>query len=604
MTLIELLAPAKDLECGKSAILCGADAVYIGGPLFSARKSAGNTLEDIAKLIDFAHLYYAKVYVTINTILTDAEIYEAKKLIEKLYELEVDAIIIQDAGLLEIGLPPVPLIASTQMHNHTLKKVKFLEAAGLKRVILARELSIKDIKHISKNTGIELEGFIHGSLCVCYSGQCYLSYAIGGRSGNRGECAQPCRKTYTLLDNNRKVVAEQQHLLSLKDLNLSENIEELIKAGITSFKIEGRLKDENYIRNVVSYYRQAIDQVLEKLELDRASSGESIINFKPDLKKTFNRDYTTYFINGRNDDIASPFTPKAIGEPAGIVKHIAKDHFKVSTDKQFSPGDGICFFDIRSKLKGTTINRVEGKLIYPGDMSGLKKGMEIYRNFDIKFIRQVKNARIERVIAVNLSLTSQKETLKLKAVDEDGIEAEASVLIHQEPAKNQQLVINNLNTNLSKLGGTEFRLAELDINLDQVNFIPISEINKLRRKLVEILRNQRKLHRIRDFITIIPNNYPYPEKELDYSGNVYNNLAKKFYERHGVEKIAPAAEAQTDMTGKKVMTTKLCLRYQYGLCSKHQSAEDSDVPMFLIDEEGKEYRLEFNCDACEMEIYY
>jgi putative protease len=604
MSRIELLAPAKDLECGKSAIKCGADAVYIGAPAFGARKAAGNSLEDIKKLIDFAHQYYAKVYVTINTLLDNEEIKEAKKLIEELYVLEVDAIIIQDTGLLEIDLPPVPIIASTQMHNITLEKIQFLEAVGFKRVILARELSLDQIREIGEKTKIELEGFIHGALCVCYSGQCYLSYAIGGRSGNRGDCAQPCRKSYTLIDNEGNLLAENQCLLSLKDLNLSENIEDLIQAGLTSFKIEGRLKDENYIKNVVSYYRKEIDQVLEKIEMKKASSGKSLINFTPDLNKTFNRGYTTYFLKNRLNDIHTPHTPKAIGESVGVVKDLDKTSFTMTADKELAPGDGICFFDIHFNLHGTNVNQVIGNKIYPNDMKGINKGTEIYRNYDISFLKELKNAKIERLISVEFALSLQGNDLALSVVDEDGIEAQETIEIDKEPAQNVEMVMSNLQKNLSKLGGTEFFLTNLDIKLTDVYFIPVSQINDLRRRTLESLKLNRERNRIREFIKIVPNDSPYPQKEVDFSTNVLNDYARQFYKRHGVEKIDMGAEAINDMKGKKVMTTKHCLKYQHGYCPKEGSNEELKEPLFLIDEYNKKYELMFDCTNCEMEIYF
>ncbi|MEQ8225541.1 MAG: peptidase U32 family protein, partial [Candidatus Eremiobacterota bacterium] len=353
MKKIELLSPAKDLECGMAAIKCGADAIYIGAERFGARVSAGNSPEDIKELVSFAHRYFARVYVTLNTILTDKETGQAKELMEKLYETGVDAFIIQDMGFLEMDLPPVPLFASTQCHNNSAEKIRFLEQVGFKRAILARELSLKEIKYIREKTEIELEFFVHGALCVCYSGQCYLSYAIGGRSGNRGDCAQPCRKIYSLVDESGNFIIKDKYLLSLKDLNLSGYIRELVDAGINSFKIEGRLKDINYVKNIVSFYRQKIDLAGYK----KTSSGNISINFTPDPEKTFNRGYTDYFFNGRRKDITSFNTPKSTGKSCGKILKCDKNSFYL-TYHSLKAGDGICFFDDTSILRGTSVKKV------------------------------------------------------------------------------------------------------------------------------------------------------------------------------------------------------------------------------------------------------
>ena len=426
---IELLAPAKDLECGIAAITCGADAVYIGAPEFSARYAASNSIDDIAKLVDFAHLYYAKVYVALNTILTDEELLSAEKMIKVLYKSGIDALIIQDTGILELDLPPLPLISSTQMHNDTPEKIIFLQNVGFKRVILARELSLEQIKEIKNKSEIELEVFIHGSLCVCYSGQCYLSYALGGRSGNRGVCAQPCRKPYDLIDAKGSKISINRHLLSLKDLNLSEYIEDLVDAGVSSLKIEGRLKDKNYVKNVVLFYRNKIDEILGKMDLSKSSEGTTFTDFSPNPTKTFNRGYTTYFLYGRKKDITSFETPKFTGDFIGNVNSKYKNHFTVDAETDLKSGDGISFDDRKGVLTGTFIKKVEKDKIYPEDISEIRVGTQIYRNLDNAFMKALNKAKIERKIPVSFDISHYTVGLKLTVYDESGNYAEEMLSI-------------------------------------------------------------------------------------------------------------------------------------------------------------------------------
>ncbi|EKE03864.1 MAG: hypothetical protein ACD_20C00135G0003 [uncultured bacterium] len=604
MKKIELLAPAKDLESATAAIKCGADAVYIGASKFGARSSVGNSLEDIEKLISFAHQYRAKVYITINTILSDNEILEAEKLINKLYNIGADAIIIQDMGLLELDLPPIPIFASTQMHNNNWQKLEFLEKVGFQRAILARELSLREIKEIKSKTNIDLECFIHGSLCVSYSGQCYLSYAIGGRSGNRGECAQPCRKPYSLLDSSGNAIAKDKYLLSLKDLNLSDHIEDLIKAGVASFKIEGRLKDIHYIKNIVSFYRQEIDKALLKLNLDKTSSGKSTINFIPDPYKSFNRGFCDYFLNGRHKDITSFNTPKSLGEPLGKVISVNKNSFTINNKTKFNNGDGICFFDENNTLQGTNINQVENGQIYPNNIKFIQKGTFIYRNFDQDFIKKLDSANIERKISVEMWLHEENDKITLYAIDEDGVEVRQQLNIEKEIANNKEKSLDNIRKQLLKLGETEFVCTDLDINLENIYFIPVKTLNELRRNAIEQLKLNRMQQYPRETYKIEKNNIPYMTKELSYEANVLNKSAINFYKRHGVEKISPAAESGVDMQGQKVMTTKHCLRYEFNLCPKENPKVKTKEPLYLIDNHNKKYTLNFNCKDCEMEILF
>ena len=383
-----------------AAINCGADAVYLGAVRFGARENAGNSLADIDALTRHAHKYWAKVYVTVNTLLRDDELPQALQLIERLYQTGIDGLIIQDVGLLECDLPPLPLIASTQMHNHSAERVAFLEGVGFQRAILARELSLEEIAEIRRRTSrIELECFIHGSLCVCYSGQCYLSYALGGRSGNRGQCAQPCRLPYSLLDAGGNVLARNRHLLSLRDLNQTDHLRALIASGVSSFKIEGRLKDKAYIMNVVAHYRAHLDALLAGMGLRKSSSGAAVIDFTPDVRKTFNRGYTSYYLHGRSEEVASPDTPKMVGEPIGTVIAVTPRAFTLDVEAPLHNGDGLCFFDTAGELCGTLVNAVQGRLVTPQNMDGIVKGMRIFRNHDHDFLTKLAKARAERQLS-------------------------------------------------------------------------------------------------------------------------------------------------------------------------------------------------------------
>ncbi|MCE5314326.1 MAG: U32 family peptidase [Armatimonadota bacterium] len=599
MPKIELLAPAKDLECGIAAVNCGADAVYIGAPRFGARSAAGNDLSEIAKLTDYAHKYWTKTYTTLNTILHDDEIPAALDIISQLYEIGVDGLIIQDVGLLECDLPPIPIIASTQMHNNTPEKVRFLEQIGVKRVILARELSLDEIKAIRAASNVELEFFVHGALCVCYSGRCYLSYAMGGRSGNRGQCAQPCRKPYSLIDCRDKAIVSDKHLLSLRDLNLSEHLAELIKAGICSFKIEGRLKDKAYVSNVVSYYRAKLDSVIDKIGLQKSSSGASCIDFTADINKTFNRGYTTYFLHGRDADMGSIETPKMIGEPVGKVASLNAKSATVDTNTSMHNGDGICFFDRAGELRGTTVNEVRGRTIVPDKFDGIEKGTLIYRNHDHEFITKLEKANPQRLIGVSLTLGETPDGLELTARDEDGVEATFSLPCDKIPAEKPDLATANIKKQLLKFGGTNFVCSDVVLHLSGIYFVPISVINALRRGVLEELATRRDANRPVAMGKIVENDIPYPENYLSYMGNVLNSRARDFYRRHMVGAIEPAAESGLDMRRRKVMTTRYCIKRQIGLCGK-TIAE----PLSLVDSGGIRLTLKFDCEKCEMTVIY
>ncbi len=604
MNTIELLAPAKDLESGKTAINCGADAVYIGASRFGARQAVGNPLGDIEQLVTYAHKYWARVYPVVNTLLYDNELDEAVQLCHSLYEAGADALIIQDVGLLESDLPPIPLFASTQMHNHTLERVAFLEKVGIQRVILARELSLEQIAAIRAVTTVELETFIHGALCVCYSGQCALSYAIGGRSGNRGQCAQPCRRAYALVDRHGHTQAPSTHLLSLKDLNLSDYLRDLLEAGVCSFKIEGRLKDQAYVKNVVAHYRQRLDIILPDLDLSASSSGRVKLDFEPHPAKTFNRGYTSYFLTGQRAEIASPDTPKHAGEPIGVVTAQGPDSFTFNVPAPLNNGDGLTFFDLEGQLRGTLVNRVEGAVVFPAKMDGIHPGVQIRRNADREFLKRVDKSQPDRRIPIKMRFSETEDGFRLSAEDQDGNSVVVSLKWEKTPAQKVARARATLERQLTRLGGSVFVCDELMIDLSQVYFLPVSTLNTLRRELVEKLLAERARNYLRWEIEITPNDVPYPERELTFLGNVLNRKAEAFYRRHGVQEIEPAAESGLDMGGRKVMTTKHCIKYELGGCPHQERPIEFDEPLFLVDEDGLHLRLTFNCQDCLMEIYW
>ena len=599
---IELLAPAKNLESGIEAINHGADAVYIGAPKFSARSAAGNSLEDIQKLVEYAHIYWVKVYVALNTILYDNELQLVEKMIHQLYTMGVDALIIQDMGILKLDLPPIPLHASTQCDNRNIEKIRFLEEAGFSQIVLARELSLDEIKDISKHTSVALEAFVHGALCVSYSGQCYISQALAGRSANRGECAQFCRLPYTLQDGNGKVITANKHLLSLKDLNQSDNLEELLDSGISSLKIEGRLKELSYVKNTTSYYRQKLDAVFEKRpEYIPTSSGKSIAFFIPDPSKSFNRGFTEYFLHGRNKSIISPETPKSLGESIGNIKDINKNYFTISGQKKIHNGDGLCFINERKELQGFRVNRVEGDKVFPFEMPALNQGLTVYRNFDHEFEKILSKKSAERKIGIELLLEENNFGFSLTATDEDSCSATITIPFSKEIShKNQE---ENIRLQLSKFGNTPFELKNLTINLSDNWFIPSSILSSLRQKVTERLLSVRKIN-YRNYIRKANNKIPlYPEKDLMWTGNVSNKKAKEFYMQSGVKTIQSAFELNTP-SSVPVMHTKHCIKYQLGYCPKyHKDTGSLKEPLTLIT--GKnQLLLKFDCNNCEMKIIH
>lgn len=600
---IELLAPAKNLECGIEAINHGADAVYIGAPRFGARAAAGNSLADIEALVQYAHLYNVRIYVTVNTILRDDELKETEAMIWDLYRVGVDALIVQDMGLTQLNLPPIPLHASTQMDNRTVEKVRFLADAGFRQVVLARELSVNEISRIhAVCPDTLLEVFIHGALCVSYSGQCYVSEACFGRSANRGECAQFCRLQFDMTDADGKVIEKGKHLLSLKDMNQSDNLEELLDAGASSLKIEGRLKDVSYVKNVTAYYRQKLDALFKRRkEYVRASSGSVKLAFRPQLDKSFSRGFTDYFAHGRNPGIFSFNTPKSLGEEVGTVKEIRGNYLTVAGVKAFSNGDGLCYLDAQGRLQGFRVNRVENNKLFPQEMPRIKPKTVLYRNFDQEFDRIMQKKSAERKLAVDVSLAENNFGFTLTMCDEDENSVSMALSKNKELARTPQH--DNLINQLGKLGNTPFVPRNIDVDLSENWFIPSSELAELRRATVEKLLSLRRINYHRELWRMPETEHPYPQKELTYLGNVMNKEAAAFYQKHGVEKIAPAFEMEHP-EGAALMFCKHCLRYSMGWCPVHHKVKPPyREPYYLVSGDGKKFRLQFDCKNCQMKVY-
>ncbi len=591
--MIELLAPAKNKICAKAAIDYGADAIYVGANEFSARKNAANSLDDIKEIVEYAHKFNVRVYVAINTILTDDEIIKAKESIENLTKIGVDAIIIQDFGLIELNPHFIAYHASTQCDNRTPEKVKFLEGVGFSRVILARELSIEQIKEIKKQTNVELESFIHGALCVSYSGQCYLSHLIGGRSANQGECAQPCRKRYSLVDEEGNFIAKEQYLLNLKDFNASKHIKALAEAGVTSFKIEGRLKDENYVKNVVAYYRKLIDN----LGLKKTSSGQILLDFEPNLGKSFNRGFADYFLEKRKDCYEF-LSPKSRGDYLGKVSKIGEKFFELASPIQsITSQDGLCFL-VNGRSSGCLVNKSEQQKIYPNKMDGIKIGTEIYRNFYSEFEKTLKTSKTCRKISANIEFELGK--IKISDEDKNFVEIEYNF---EEFAQNEEKMSTNIINQLKKSGESDFLIENVQLKLSKTPFLAISKLNELRRNLLEKLTIERlKNYPYSSYNPAIPReNVKYPQSQIDYKGNVLNKYMQNFYEKHGCQVVEPALESgkllNLQKANKCAMTTKHCLKYSFNMCKSIKN-------LYLIDEKGKKYKLKFDCDKCEMSIYF
>ncbi|AZQ61969.1 U32 family peptidase [Flammeovirga pectinis] len=612
MKSLELLAPAKNIEIGMSAINHGADAVYIGPKAFGARDAVGNSIQDIEKLTKHAHRYNANIFATMNTLLFDNEIEAAHKQAWDLYHAGVDAIIIQDMGLLEMDLPPIPLHASTQTHNYDLEKVEFLEKVGFDRVVLARELSIKQIEDIGKKTNVELEAFVAGALCVSLSGQCYMSNNVGDRSANRGACGQPCRLPFDLVDNAGQMLANQKHLLSLKDLNLEDYVLPLARAGVKSFKIEGRLKDEAYVKNMVGNFRKRIDFVLDKYgnEFVSDSQGKTILDFEPAPEKTYNRGFSDYFYNDRHTEIVNYDTPKAIGDKIGVVKEVKANQYLIDTDKTLVPGDGLCFLDKHEKLQGMKVEHVDSDgWIKTSLVMGVRVGAEIFRNFDQQFNKELKAEKTVRKIEADVEMKWENSTVSLTIKDIYGNSYTDKYKEAFEVASNREKSEENMTKSLKKSGNTIFLINDVTLPKGNLPFIPGGRLNQMRRDLIEALEAKRNAayKQPARWNTEIDDTFPFPQKiqKWDHHGNVLNKLARGFYAKHGVTEIEEGFEGREDKSKLRLMTTKHCLRYQIGMCDEHETfvtpPENVQFPLYLKQKKNR-YKLKFNCKDCVMTI--
>jgi len=618
---LELLSPAKTAEIGREAILHGADAVYIGGPAFGARHNASNTLEDIASLVEFAHRYRARIFVTMNTILHDAELETARSQIRQLYDAGVDALIVQDMAMFEMDLPPIQLHASTQCDIRTVEKAKFLSQVGFSQLVLARELTIEQIRAIRAQVDTPLEYFIHGALCVAFSGQCYISHADTGRSANRGDCSQACRLPYTLSDSQGRVVAYEKHLLSMKDNDQSRNLEALVDAGIRSFKIEGRYKDMGYVKNITAHYRLLLDEILERRpELARASSGRTQVMFTPDVDKNFHRGHTDYFAQGRQQTIGAFDSPKYVGVELGTVARIGGDNFDLVTHDTMANGDGLNYMHKRDTvgIQANTVQKLgedaEGQRwrVFPNEalstLPGLKVGTVIHRNRDHQWEAALTKKSSERKVRADLRLDDTAAGLRLTVTDEDGITTATEAALALQPAQQAEQALAALRASLGKLGNTMFEAGAIDVALSQPWFVPASAINGLRRDAIAAQEAARlaawqRPERARP----VEPPASYPETQLSYLANVYNEKARAFYHKHGVQLIAAAYESHEEPGEVSLMITKHCLRFSFNLCPKQAKGVQGvqgqvrAEPMTLVSGDER-YTLKFDCKPCEMHV--
>lgn len=627
---LELLAPARDADIGIEAINHGADAVYIGGPAFGARAGAGNNVAEIARLVLHAHRFDARVFVAFNTILRDDELESARSLAWQLFDAGVDALIIQDMGLLEIDLPPIQLHASTQTDIRTPEKARFLQDVGFSQIVLARELDLQGIQTIRAATDprrCTLEFFVHGALCVAYSGQCYISHAHTGRSANRGECSQACRLPYQVVDDRGRFVAHDKHVLSMKDNNQSANLAALVDAGIRSFKIEGRYKDMGYVKNITAHYRQLLDTLLEQRpELAKTSSGSTRFTFTPDPQQNFNRAFTDYFVQGRQADIGAFDSPKNPGHPIAYVSRVNLDSVELALDdagQVLSNGDGLCYYDQQQELQGLAINRAQAMdaakglwRVFPkdalADLKDLRKGVQVNRNRDINWTRQLEKKSSERRIAIWMRFEETTQGFSLSLTDARGITGSARVATDKQVARNPAQATDNLRHNLAKLGSTIYELAtaveHIAIALSRAWFVPTSVVNALRRAAVDDLEHKRlaAYTRVPRAVALEPP-APYPEDTLSYLANVYNHKARDFYARHGVRLIAAAYESLEEDGEVSLMITRHCVRFSLSLCPKQAKGVTGvqgtvkAEPLTLVN--GKDrLTLRFDCKPCEMHV--
>ena len=610
---LELLSPARDTAIAREAILHGADAVYIGGPGFGARHNASNSLSDIAALVPFAHRFGAKIFITLNTILHDDELEPAQKLITDLYEAGIDALIVQDMGVLELDLPPIELHASTQCDIRSVEKAKFLADVGFSQIVLARELNLQQIQAIHQATDATIEFFIHGALCVAYSGQCNISHAQTGRSANRGDCSQACRLPYTLKDDQGRVVAYEKHLLSMKDNDQTANLGALIDAGVRSFKIEGRYKDMSYVKNITAHYRQMLDAIIEERgDLTRASAGRTEHFFIPSTDKTFHRGSTDYFVNARKGDIGAFDSPKFIGLPVGEVLKVAKDYLDVEVSEPLANGDGLNVM-IKREVVGFRANTVEktGQNRYrvwpnemPADLHKARPHQALNRNLDHNWQQALLKTSSERRIAVDIALGGWQEQLVLTLTSEDGVTVTHTLEGDFAEASNPEKAAGSLRDGVAKLGQTLYYPRAVEVTLPGL-FVPNSQLNQLRREAVELLDAARLAAYQRGSRRPVATPAPvYPDTHLSFLANVYNHKAREFYHRYGVQLIDAAYEAHEEKGDVPVMITKHCLRFAFNLCPKQAKGSIKSwkaTPMQLIN--GDEVlTLKFDCRPCEMHV--
>ena len=632
---LELLAPARNADIGIEAINHGADAVYIGGPAFGARATAGNALADLERLIAHAHRFHSRIFITLNTILRDDELEDARRMAWQVYEAGADALIVQDMGLLQLDLPPIQLHASTQTDIRTPEKARFLQDAGLSQIVLARELTVQQIAAVHKALGpvdapgrANIEFFIHGALCVAYSGQCNISHAQTGRSANRGDCSQACRLPYQVTDAQGRFIAHDKHVLSMKDNNQSDNLRALIDAGVRSFKIEGRYKDMGYVKNITAHYRTLLDEIIEEREasghpLSRSSSGSTTFTFTPDPLQNFNREFTDYFVNGRKEDIGAFDTPKNPGQAIGWVTKVGPDFVELEVSNPATilhNGDGLCYYDLHKELVGMAINRAEPASprsttqwrVFPKDpMEGfkdLRKGTEINRNRDMDWVRVLDKKSSDRRIGLWVQLAEQPGGLTLTLTDEDGYTGSARIQHAHQSATDAARAEASLREQLGRFGATIFAVNDIALQLSQPWFVPASALNALRREALSDLEASRS----KGFVRLpraapVEPPAPYPEDTLSFLGNVFNHKAHDFYVRHGVKVIAAAYEAHEEEGEVSLMITKHCVRYSMSLCPKQAKGVTGvqgtirAEPLQLIN--GKEkLTLRFDCKPCEMHV--
>lgn len=578
---LELLAPARDTGIARQAILHGADAVYIGASSHGARSAAGNSVDEIRRLVEFAHPYRARIYVTVNTIVYENELRTAERLISDLYRAGVDAIIVQDMGILRMDIPPIQLHASTQCDISTPEKARFLQDAGFSQLVLARELTLDEIRTVCNTVTVPVECFIHGALCVSYSGRCHASLACGGRSANRGECAQICRMPYTLYDGAGKVVMRDKYLLSMHDFNASQSLADMVNAGVSSFKIEGRLKDVNYVKNITAYYRQLLDRIIEQNPQSycRSSYGKSDITFTPDPAKSFNRGYTDFCLtNRRNSDLASMLTPKSLGE-------------EIHDTASLNNGDGISWLE-NGQYTGVRVNRVENGKIFTAGNKHIPKGITLHRTSDVQWEQMLSRDTAERKIAVSMSLDAKGLTL----ADERGLSAR----VHFSPTTDTAQKLQSRRGVFEKTGGTIYQLSAFTDSIGETVFIPNSQLADLRRRGLKALDTAAAASYPFQYRRAEDLKSTFPTKRLDYRANVANSKAASFYKEHGVTDIEPAAEAsRKSLTRRRVMTSRHCILRQTGLClrgNKHTR------PPYTIDNGSNRFRIETDCSRCEMSL--